>query len=421
VSPAGAAGPGRRDLRHNLVALGADFGLFLIGLSFASPATILPAFAASLGAPNLVIGAIPALMTAGWFLPSLFAAGHTQGLARKLPFVLRYTVWERVPFLGLALVAFFVAERAPRLAQALLLTQLLVLAGVGGFLMPAWMDVVGRSIPTHLRGRFFAAGSVLGSAGGLLGGLATAYLLAAAPGPAGYGFCFLGAAVFMGLSYASLAAAREPPAGEPVPAVRLRDHLGRIPALLRRDRNLAWFLIARAAAAFGAMASGFFTVYALEAWRAPASEVGVFTAALLAGQTAGNVALGWLADRTGHRLVIVIGVAAAVLADVVALGSPSLGAFTTAFVLAGVQFAAGNVSGFSVLLEFAPVPAEHPTYVGLGNTALAPATFAAPLLAGLLADAFGFRTVFVVAAVFGLIALGLLATRVRDPRHLRAV
>ena len=92
----------RRHVRYNVVALSIDFGLFLVGLSFASPSTILPAFAAHLGASNLVIGAIPALMTLGWNLPSLFAAGYTESLARKLPFVLRYTIWERLPFLGLA-------------------------------------------------------------------------------------------------------------------------------------------------------------------------------------------------------------------------------------------------------------------------------------------------------------------------------
>ena len=46
-APAGTS----RDLRHNLVALGADHGLFIVGLSFVSTATIIPAFAAGLGAP----------------------------------------------------------------------------------------------------------------------------------------------------------------------------------------------------------------------------------------------------------------------------------------------------------------------------------------------------------------------------------
>src|SRR5205823_4456396 len=122
------------DVRHNVVALGADFSLFLVGLAFASQSTILPAFADHLGAPNVVIGAIPAVMTLGWFLPSLFAAGHAQSLPRKLPFVLRYTVWERVPFLVLAFVAFFVARPAPALTLAVLLATLLVVTGMGGVL-----------------------------------------------------------------------------------------------------------------------------------------------------------------------------------------------------------------------------------------------------------------------------------------------
>ena len=79
------------DLRRNVLALGLDYGLFMVGLAFASQTTILPAFAAWLGAPNVVIGAIPAVMTLGWFLPQLFMAAHTATLPRKLPFVIRWT------------------------------------------------------------------------------------------------------------------------------------------------------------------------------------------------------------------------------------------------------------------------------------------------------------------------------------------
>ena len=143
-------------VRHNVLVLGADYGLFMVALTFASHSTILPAFAASLGAPNVLIGAIPAVMTLGWFLPSLFAAGHTETLTRKLPFLMKWTAWERVPFLAMALLAFFTAERWPNLTLALLLAMLLVITTVGGILMPAWMDLIARALPTTIRGRFFA-------------------------------------------------------------------------------------------------------------------------------------------------------------------------------------------------------------------------------------------------------------------------
>ncbi len=407
----------RRHVRHNVVALGVDFGLFMVGLSFASQATILPAFAAHLGASNLIIGAIPALMTLGWNLPSLFAAGYTESLTHKLPFVLRYTIWERLPFLVLAAVAFFVAGPAPGVALALMLVMLLLITSAGGLLMPAWMDIVARAVPIGLRGRFFAVSSVLAGMGGLLGSLLTAWVLARMPAPEAYGICFLISAVCMGLSYVALARVREPRAVTVEAAPALGVYLRRVGRVLREDRNLAWYLFSRGLTFIGMMASGFYTVHALRSYAAPDWAVGVFTTALLAGQMAGNVALGALADRSGHLAPLAIGLGALLLANVVALAAPSLEVFTLVFVLQGVQLAAVNVSGLNVLLEFAPGPAARPTYVGLGTTLLTPVAFGAPLVAGLMADAFGFQTIFAAAALGALAAMVLLLGRVREPRY----
>jgi MFS family permease len=407
-------------LRHNVIALGADYGMFIVGLSFASQATILPAFAAYLGAPNTFIGAIPAVMTVGWLLPSLFAAGHTQTLARRLPFVLRYTVWERLPYLVMAATAIFIAERAPALALGLLLLTLLTATGVGGALMPAWMDVVGRSIPVGVRGRFFAVASVAASAAGFAGSFGTAYVLATVPAPLSFGLCFLAASVCLAISYWALLCVREPATAAPAPPVALRAYLARVPALLRGNRNLSWYLTARAFAITGMMATGFYTVYGMRVWGATPAEVGVFTTLLLAGQTAGYVTLGWLADHAGHRLVIIAGIVAALTANLTALTAPSVTLFSIVFVLAGIQMASVALSSHNVMLEFAPTPDEQPTYVGLGATAMAPVAFGAPMLAGLLADAAGFAAVFVSATACAIVALCLLVARVRDPRHLRA-
>lgn len=408
----------RRDVRHNVVALAADFGLFLVGLSFVSQSTILPAFAAHLGASNVAIGAIPALMTLGWNLPSLFAAGYTESLARKLPFVLRYTVWERVPLLVLAAVAFFVARPAPAVALILLLSMLLLMTSAGGLLMPAWMDIVGRTVPTTLRGRFFAISNLLGGAGGLLGSVLTAWILARMPVSEGYAVCFLVSALFMGLSYVALSLVREPPAAyDGVAPPPLGVYLRRVGRVLKSDHNLAWFLLARGLNFVGTMATGFFTVHALRSFEAPDWAVGVFTTALLAGQMAGNVVLGVLADRVGHLVPLNIGLGALLLANLVALVAPTLEIFLLVFLLQGVQIAAISVSALNVLLEFAPGPAARPTYVGLGTTLLTPVAFGAPLAAGLMADALGFRVVFATAAVAALMALVLLLGRVQEPRR----
>ena len=408
-------------LRHNVLALGADYGLFMLALTFASQSTILPAFAAWLGASNVLIGAIPAVMTLGWFVPSLFAAGHTETLTRIMPFLMKWTGWERLPFLVMALMAFFTAERLPGLTLGLLLAMLLMITGVGGFLMPAWMELIARAVPTTIRGRFFALSNFVAGLVGFGASLLVAEVLASVKAPASYGICFLGSTLCVGLSWIALAVVREEGAETANAPVPLRDYLGRIPGLLRRDRNLSWFIAARACGFAGAMASGFYTVYALRAWDAPVSQAGVFTALLLLGQSLGTLTLGWVGDHAGHRLVLLIGMFAAAGATATTLVAPSLGAFGLVFALYGVQIAAVNVSGLNVLLEFSPTPEARPTYVGLATTAVAPVAFASPLLGGLLADAAGFRVMFLVALGFTVTGLAIMATLVRDPRHLALV
>jgi MFS family permease len=414
-------GQEEKNLRWNVWALGADYGLFMVGLAFMSASTVLPAFAASLGASTVLIGAIPAVMTVGWFLPPLFTAAHAERLPRKLPFIMRWTGWERVPFLVLAVIAFFLADKAPALSMWLVLAMLLVMTAVGGLLMPAWTDLVARALPTRIRGRFFGLASLAGTAGGLAGSALTAWVLGTLPSSTAYGVCFLGATLFVVLSWIALGTVREPPATSAPAGADFWTHLGSVPALLRQDTNFTWYLVARVLT-FGAVTgSGFFTVYALRVLRAPDAEVGIFTALLLAGQMAGQLLLGWVGDRAGHRIVLVIAAGMAMAMNLIALTAGSLSVFSAVFALNGVFNAAIQVSAVTVLLEFAPTPRQNPTYVGIERTFLAPFGFALPLIGGLLIDAVGYGFVFWISAASSVASAAVLLVLVRDPRRYRMV
>jgi MFS family permease len=405
-------------VRHNFVALGLDYSCYIVAMSFASPATILPAFAAHLGASNVAIGAIPAVLMLGWFLPSLFTAHHTERLPRKLPFVLRYTIWERLPLPALAAVAWFVAEPFPALALVLVFGLLLVMTGTGGALMPAWMDIVGRAIPTTLRGRFFGVANVAGSAGGLAGSALIAFILSTVSPPRSYALCFLAGTVFVVASYLALARVLEPAGPVTSAPHALGAYLRRMPALLRRDRNLFWFLVARGAGMLGGMATGFYTVYALRVLVAAEWRVGTFTTLLLAGQVVGNLGLGWLADRVGHRVVLIVGLGCLAAGNALAAGAGSVPALEPVFALLGAYNASIHISARTILLELAD-EGERPTYIGLTNTALAPFTFGAPIAAGVMVDWLGFGVVFTLAAAMSVVGLALLWTLVHEPRRMR--
>jgi sugar phosphate permease len=309
-----------------------------------------------------------------------------------------------------------VAEPFPALALGLLFGLLLAMTGTGGALMPAWLDIVGRTIPTTVRGRFFGVANVAASAGGMLGSTLTAFVLSAVAPPRSYGLSFLAGSVFIMMSYVALAQVREPAGAVPATSLSLGAYLARMPALLQRDRDLFWFLVARGAGTFGGMATGFYTVYALRVFAAAEWQVGAFTTLLLGGQVAGNLGLGWLADRVGHRAVLMLGLGALALGNVVAAGAQSVRALEPVFALLGVYYASIHISARTILLELAREE-ERPTYIGLSNTLLAPLTFSAPIAAGLMADRLGFPLIFAAAAAMAAVGIALLWALVHEPRH----
>jgi MFS family permease len=402
--------------RRNFTMLAIDYGAFALGWTFASTSTILPAFAERLGASNLVIGAIPAVMTLGYTLPPLFAANYTERMPRKLPFILGWTTFERLPLLLLAIVAYLYAERSPAIAIAAVLISLLSMAAAGGSLTPAWMDLIGKVIPARRRGRMLAVGSVLGSGLGLIGTALSGYYLRSYAFPANYALCFATGFVCLLASWVFLALVVEPPVPNPKPHVSMRTYLRRLPDVLRRDRSFAWYLVYRCVAQLGGMAGAFYTVHALRTLGAPMSMVAGFTTVLLAGQAVANMGFGWLADRVGHRPVLIAGTALSIAANVLAFVAPSPSLLYAVFACVGASVAAGSVSGLNISIEFAP-DADRPTYVGLSSTVTTPLGVAASLIGGALADASGYPVVFAVAAICSLVAVTVLVVRVQDPRH----
>lgn len=401
--------------RHNFTVMVLDYSSFVLGMSFASTSTVLPAFVEKLGAPNVIIGAMPAILTVGYALPALLVANYAEKLPRKMPFILRMGVFERLSMLGIAFAALFLASRSPTAALALVLLSFLSLTCFGGAIQPAWMDMFGKVMPVHYRGRQLATSSAVGAAFGVAGSFLSGYFLAHLPFPRSYGFCFLAAFAAMLVSFVFLAATREPAAVSVKEHVPLRQYARLLPAILRRDRSFAWYMASKTLSALGAMSFGFYTVFALRTLGAPEWQVASFTLALLAGQTVSSLVLGWVADRVGHKRVLVAGALCVLAANLIALAATHVTHVYLVFLLMSVGQAAGVVSDMNLSMEFAP-EVDRPTYVALSMTLVAPVAFLSPLIGGLLADQFSYRAVFLVAAVAGVLGVLMLAARVRDPR-----
>ncbi len=405
-----------RHLRHNFIVNVMDGAFFGLALGFASFVTVLPLFVSTMTNSAVLIGLIPAIHNVGWQLPQLFTARQVTGLSRYKPMVVMTTIHERLPFLGLAAVAWFL----PRLGRevALVLTfGLLTWQGLGGgFTATAWQSMIGKIIPARHRGFFLgtqaAAASLFASGGAILAGV----FLERLGSPLDWTTCFLLTSVSMAVSWVFLAKTREPDRPPADGDENRSDFWRGVIAILQRDINFRWFLSARLLSQMAAVAFAFYTIYAVRCHGMTEGTAGLMTGALLAAQMAANPLMGWIGDRWSHRAVMAVSALAATASALLAWWAPDTNWFYLVFILAGVANVAFWTTGLTLTLEFG-AEAERPAYIGLANTLVAPGAILAPLVGGWLADSAGYPAVFLASAVCGLLTALILRVMVQDPRH----
>lgn len=400
--------------RWNFMANLLDGATFWFGLSFISSSTIVPLFISKLSDSPFPVGLAAVIAQGAWFFPQLFTANFVERLPWKKPVAVNLGLFlERVP-LWVIVAAAIIAGRSPTWALVFFLFGY-AWHGLGaGVVATAWQDLYAASIPVERRGILLGLTTFIGTGMGTLGAGLSGWILTYFAFPLNFVYTFTIAAIGITLSWVFLALIYEP--AQVRPASRPEQHHFRreLADILNRDHNFRRFLVARLLLAIGGMGSGFITVAAVQIWGVSDATVANYTAAMLIGQTAGNLLFGLLADRWGHKLPLELGALAGVIAYGLAWLAPSPTWYYLVFGLQGVILGAIITSGILVVMEFSPAD-RRPTYTGLTNTLLGLTGGGAPLLGVWLAR-FGYQWLFVLSAILCLVSWLLMHWWVKEPR-----
>lgn len=406
----------QKNLRHNYIVNIFDGGFFGFALGFASFSTILPLFISTLTNSAVLIGLIPAFHNTGFQLPQLFYAKKVSKMTTYKPSVVAWTVHERLPFLGLAVIAFFIPVIGPQLGLVLAFLML-AWQGLGaGFTANPWQCMINKVIPPDYLATFFG---MQGSAANLLasvGAVAAGVLLEKVPSPFNFSLCFMVAVVLFVGSWIALNLTRENPHAVNHAGFLSLPFWESIKTILRKDTGFRWYLIVRSLSQFGTMAFAFYTVYAVKYHGMSEVTIGIMTGVLLITQTIANPLLGLLADRWSRRYVLEAGAVAAGFSSLLAWILPDESAFFLIFILAGIANTVFWTIGMAFTLSYG-TDEERPTYVGMSNTLIAPSTILAPMIGGFLADAAGYPATFAMATAASLATGLILHFFVKDPRR----
>ncbi|MEM5776761.1 MAG: MFS transporter, partial [Anaerolineaceae bacterium] len=315
-----------------------------------------------------------------------------------------FTIHERLPFLALALVAWFLPSIS--MTAGLILTLLaLTWQGLGaGLAANPWQNMIGKIIPSNFLATFFGLQSAVANLLASLGALCAGFFLDRINGSRGFAVSFLSASLLMVVSWFFLQQTREPPAVRTTSEdqnIPIRESITRV---FKENKPFVWFLGSRMLFYFGMMAFAFFMVYAVRKLNMSEIEAGVLTSVLLITQTAANIILGRLADRWSRKGTIELGAFAGAVSCLLAWCAPNAAWFYPVIILQGIANTAFWTIGFPILLEFGREE-QRPIYVGLGNTLIAPVAILSPILGGLLADSAGYPVTFLVSAILSAAAM----------------
>jgi len=374
----------------------------------------MPALVKRLGGGDVLIGTWPVAAYLAYFLPQIIWANYSRAQQYRKPAVLRRGLLQRLHILFLACVIAACGAAAPALGLVLLFVIYIFNQATAGSVAPLWMDFFVKTTPPEIRGKILGWRTSIGAGLGLFNGLLLAALLAMLEFP--YNFASIIGLAFLYQMGSLIAQSRvtENAASTVAEPVRLSDLLAHARAIVSGNRIFRKFLIASSLLTLSFSSAAFFTVAAIQEFNLNESMVGLFTVVTIAAQVLSGVLIGWIADARGTKIALILCGLSLLLAIAFALLAGSLFWFYPVFAFTGITVGAEMFMRYTFAVECAH-ERDRPMYVGLMNAWLAPFYLAAPL-AGWLSATYGYKVVFAISFIIGIVGISLLA-RIPDPRR----
>jgi MFS family permease len=406
-----------RHFLRNYLAHSLEGGLFMGGLGFISATTVLPTVIKNLHGPSWLISLMPVMMPVGVLLPPILTAHVIDRLRRYMPLLLVTGVFQRLPYLLAAAALLYAAEASPTLALAAAALAPLVAGIFCGVSFTAWQQLLIRTIPPKRRSSLFAVRSIICCGLGLFAGWVVRTLLHAYPGPDGYGLLHLCTFGALAASYVVFTMIREPaPAPAPTNArLGLRENLRGIPRLVARDRRLGLYLLSISLMNGIYILLPFLAIHARQAVGRGESYLGDLLIVQMAGAVVGNLLSGYLGDRIGGKIVLLVSRGVFVLVAAWSAVAASDWAFRAIFFAFGLGHFALMIGDKTLALELCPTR-QRSTYLAVMAFVKMATMLIATAVSGAIWNGgrrFGLLAALTVATVSASLAL---LVPVREPR-----
>ncbi|WP_411287699.1 MFS transporter [Phenylobacterium sp.] len=405
------------NLRRNYLGNYLHGMLGMTGFRLVNAPTFLPAYLHMISGSNLIVGLGLALQQIGGVISPIFGATKIEHRTKVMPAALWMGGLARLAILGMAISGWLLKDQS-------LVVALLFFMFMFGLFMGAQRVVfsmlMAKVIPISRRGRLQAwrnaTGGVIAAA---LAYFAGKYLIGPNLFGNGYSATFVLAFVLTSLGlWALQGLLKEPEPPTTRAQGRFRDRLRDFPRLIAQDRHYGFFLVVQMLATSARIATPFYILYVSANIEMTGATLGLLTLAFLGADTLANLVWGYLGDKAGFRLVLLLSLVAWIGATVALMNVHDITAVFVAFAALGASLSGYMMAAQTMVLEFGSRD-ELPMRIAVSATAESITATAGPLIGGVMAEALGYQVVFGCSIGFLVAAALILLVLVKEPRTAR--
>ncbi|MCK5224490.1 MFS transporter, partial [Candidatus Calescamantes bacterium] len=346
-------------------------------------------------------------------------AKYLEGINQRLPFVRKLGIFERLPFLLLAIGAFLIPGLDQKVALILILIIYTIKVFSSGLVALPWQELMATVIPVSHRGRYWGISLIVGKLIGLVGAFITGLILARIAYPNNYAIMFLIGFIAVSISFLFLSLNVEPvierQSSQVDPGI-----WSRIKKTLGKDKNFGIYLINRGFTFMSSMGMVFITVYGIQKFNLPISQSATFTAVMLISEIFGAGIWGNLGDKDGYKRVIEICNFFSIVGLFSLLFVNTLWGLFIVFGILSFAHSGEYLSDQNFAMEFGSEK-DRPTYIGMSKTLTGPFFLVAPIVGGSIIQLWGYKSMFLVALIVSVVAFLIIKFLVKDPRKIKEI
>ena len=384
------------------------------GTAFHTVYAVVPLFLKELGAPNVIATSSAGLFSIIIAMPMLFTAALTRNVTnmKKMVISAHCTILIVTFFLGYIFT--FSGIGKSLIAWKIYFILFIIYSLSIGIIVPIWADFLEKTTKRSLRGKFFGVGFAFNSLGAFGGGILLKFLLETSiPFPKNFGYGFI--ILFFCLSIGTFFFAFYKEKKQNKSNTSFNQFKIETKQIIKNRPNFHRYLFSRIFYCATLPALGLYAVFCQKKFGFNISEIGLFTVLNVISMGISSYISGYLGDKHGHKISMIIAYSFHLIAVILALLSKNMFWVYCIFISIGAGQGAFMPSAMNLIYDFADLE-DKKTYMALIDSFLAPFSLMFLVGIGFLITKNQFVLSFCIIGFCLLIALLILYFFVKDPK-----